>query len=62
LIREAPLSDMILVQTDPAGAPRLLDKVPAFMTGDPAAQAQYHPRALIYGHKPVKMARLRYIR
>jgi hypothetical protein len=62
LIREAPLSDMILVQTDPAAAPRLLDKVPAFMTGDPAAQAQYHPQALIYGHKPVKMARLRYIR
>jgi hypothetical protein len=62
LMRQAPLSDTVIIQIDPAGTPRLLDKVPAFMTSDPAAQAQYHPRQRIFGHKPVKMARLRYIR
>jgi hypothetical protein len=62
LIREGSLADTIIIQTDLGGQPRLLDKVPPLITTDPAALAQYQPRARIYGHKPVKMARLRYIR
>jgi hypothetical protein len=62
LIRQGSLEDTIIIKTDLKGTPRLLGKVPAFMTTNPAALAQYHPQARIYGHKPVKMARLRYIR
>jgi hypothetical protein len=60
MLSKADFSHTVVIQFDRGGAPRLLARVPPFVTSDPAAVPNYNPSAVIMGGPPDPIAIRRY--
>lgn len=60
MLPKADFAHTIVIRFDPGGHPRLLTRVPPFVTGDPAAVQRYNPSAVIVNAPPDPIAVRRY--
>jgi hypothetical protein len=60
MLSKADFAHTIVIRFDPGGTPRLLARVPPFVTSDPAAVHRYNPSAVIVNGPPDPLALRRY--
>ncbi len=60
LVRRAPVRNSVIIRYSPTGAPRLLQRLPAFLHATPAVESAYDPGARIESGPPSPYAIRRY--